>query len=184
MVMCCPLSECDETATVYDVSKRRARKEYQCCECRGAIGLGELHEHTSMLFDGAWSSYRMCLLCREIGDHFSCGNGRILETLWSDLEENFFPDMVAGGPCMQGLSPAAKARLVERRMTWYFDQDEIDDGAWEDWPKHRDRQRPIRAPIEREPEVHWSELPEHYWPRQLKLEAETREYEASKVNKQ
>lgn len=169
-MMCCPLSECDERATVYNTDKRRARKEHVCVECRDPIKRGELHEYITMLFDGSWSSYRMCLLCTEIGDHFSCGNGRILETLWSDLEENFFRDMAMGGPCMQGLSPAAKLKLVERRMGWYFDQDEIEDSAWDEWPKHKDRQRPIRVVVEREDPVPYYDTPEYYWKRELELD--------------
>lgn len=45
----------------------------------------------------------------------------------SDLEENFFPDMKAGGPCMEGLSPAAKARLFDRRMKWLLPSKEGND---------------------------------------------------------
>ena len=178
MAVCCPLQECDDYATVFNVDKRRARKEHRCCECRDAIAVGELHEYVTMLFDGAWSSFRSCLLCSEIGNHFACG-GRVVGTLWSDLEENFFPDMRMGGPCMSGLSPASKLKLVERRMAWYLDQDEIDDSDWEDWPKHRDRQRPRPEPVEREEVVPYYETPEYFWKRELELEAAMLEYEAA-----
>ncbi len=175
MVMCCALSEADERADVYNVTHRRARKQHACEECREPIAVGTLHEHVSMFFDRVWSSYRMCFLCSEIGDHFSCGQGRLVGLLWEDLENNFFPDMRMGGPCMEGLSPAAKAKLVERRMAWYLDQDEIDDSDWEDWPKHRDRQRPIRVPIEREEQPSsyqaYYDSPEYYWKRELELDA-------------
>lgn len=173
MTACCPLQEPDEYARVYKREQRRARKEHECYECRDAIKRGELHHHISMLFDDGWSSWRECLLCAEIGDHFACG-GRVAGTLWSDLEENFFPDMRMGGPCMTGLSPAAKLKLVERRMAWYFDQDEIDDSIWEDWPKHRDRQRPQIAPVPRDPHaevVPYYETPEYFWKRELELDA-------------
>lgn len=173
MSVCCPLSEADDTATVYNVERRRARKEHACCECREPITIGQEHEYISMLFDGSWSDHRLCLLCSEIGDHFACG-GRVAGTLWSDLEENFFPDMRMGGPCMAGLSPAAKLKLVERRMAWYFNQDEIDDSIWEDWPKHRDRQRPQLAPVPRDPHaevVPYYETPEYFWKRELELDA-------------
>ena len=176
-MICCPLQECDEYATVFKRTYPRARKDHECLECSGVIVRGEQHLRVGMFFDGSWSSWRECQVCEEIGDHFSCGRGRVAGTLWEDLEENFFPDMVAGGPCMQGLSPAAKAMLIDARMEWYFDQDEIEDSAWEDWPKHRDRQRPLRPlPAQLEAEEHWSERPEYYWPRQLELEAAMREY--------
>lgn len=171
-MICCPLQEPDECAKVYERTTRRARKDYECYECgAGGIKRGDLHEHISMLFDGSWMSWRECLLCAEIGDHFSCGKGRLAGVLWQDLEENFFPDMRMGGPCMEGLSPAAKLKLVERRMAWYFDQGEIDDDAWDEWPKHRDRQRPIVTPIVREEIVPWHETPEYYWKRELELDA-------------
>lgn len=141
---CCPLSGCDEYATFYDTDIRTARKEHKCFECGEAIPARAKYEHISMLFDGSWDSFKLCLSCMEIGDHFNC-DGRTLGTLWEDLADNFFPDMKAGGQCMDGLSPEAKARLIDKRMEWYFDQDEIDDGAWEDWPRHKERQRPIIA---------------------------------------
>lgn len=170
MVMCCPLQEVDEHCTVWNETSRTARKEHVCVECREPIKKGELHQYVSSLFDGHWSTHRTCLLCVEIGDHFSCGRGRYTEMLWSDLEENFFPDMSAGGPCMQGLSPAAKQKLIDARMKWYFEQDEIDDSAWEDWPKHRDRQRPLRVVVEREEPVSYYDTPEYYWKRELELD--------------
>ena len=176
-IVCCPLSEADDCATVYNVDTRRARTEHACVECRVPITRGEQHVYTTMLFDGAWSSYRMCLLCTEIGDHFSCGRGRILETLWSDLEENFFPDMKCGGQCMTGLSPAAKRKLIDARMEWYFDQGEIDDSAWEDWPKNKDVQRTHYEKPVVEEQVPYYETPEYYWPRQFELEAQMRAYE-------
>lgn len=170
-MLCCPLQECDEYAKVFERTYPHARKEHECYECGKKIVKGEKHSRIGMFFDGAWSSWRECLLCEEIGDHFSCGGGRVSGTLWEDLEQNFFPDMAMGGPCMQGLSPAAKLMLVEKRMEWYFAQDEIDDNAWDFWPKYRDRQKPVRVVVEREPEVHWSETPEYYWKRELELDA-------------
>lgn len=125
---CCPLSEPDEVATLYHSCTLRAGCDHRCCECGETIRKGERHQMVKMLFDGKWSSNRTCLLCEEIGDHFSCG-GRIIGTLWEELEENFFPDMTAGGPCMDGLSPAAKGRLFEFRTQWLFDAEVERDGA-------------------------------------------------------
>ena len=177
-MICCPIQEVDDTCTVWNETTRRARKEHVCDECREPIAKGEQHRYITSLYDGHWGTYRMCLLCDEIGDHFSCGRGRIMQTLWNDLEENFFPYMSAGGPCMHGLSPAAKQKLIDARMKWYFEQDEIDDSAWEDWPKHRDLQRPPRPPLARlETEEHYTDRPEFYWPRQLAIEAEMRKYD-------
>lgn len=120
---CCPLQTSDETATFYATSFPAARKEYVCEECRESIGTGSRYELYKMLFDGSWCTSRTCMSCSEIRDHFRCGSCVIGE-LWSDLEENFYPDMKAGGPCMEGLSPANKARLFERRTKWLLESDE------------------------------------------------------------
>lgn len=171
-MMCCPLTGSDgEGPKVHETAVRRARKEHGCTECGETIAIGVRYEDTTGLWDGQWSGYRTCLTCVEIRDHFAC-EGWIYGQLWSDLQENFFPDMKMGGPCMAGLSPAAKASLVDARMEWLFDHDEIDDSAWEDWPKNRDRQRPASAHgvIADEHEDFW-DRPEVYWPRQLMLEA-------------
>lgn len=145
--MCCPLSSCDEYATVYDVEWRVSRKEHKCEECREPIPARTKYQHISMLFDGSWSRFKLCAMCTEIGDHFDCG-GRSIGMLWEELEENFFPDMKAGGPCMVGLSPAARQHLIDKRMEWFFGLDEIPchlDDVWEGWT-------PDKPPSAR----HWS----------------------------
>lgn len=115
---CCPLSESDEAAEVYDVSRPKAAKEHRCSECRGVIPRGATHELVSMLFDGEWSKWRTCSSCSDIREHFACGRGAVIGELWSDLADNFFPDMKAGGPCLHGLSPDNKARMFRYRMAW------------------------------------------------------------------
>ena len=131
--MCCPLSGNDgEGPTVHQESRPRAAKEYSCTECRKTIRKGEHYELVKGMWDKHWSTYRTCLLCVEIRNHFAC-EGWIYEQLRSDLEENFFPDMKAGGPCMEGLSPAAKQKLIDERMEWYLGQDEVNDSRWDGW---------------------------------------------------
>ncbi len=171
MVMCCPLQGNDgDGPSCSNVEVRKARKEHVCGECREPIARGTKYEYATGVWDGRPDTFKTCLMCVEIRDHFAC-EGWIYEQLWNDLEENFFPDMAMGGPCMAGLSPDAKLKLVEARMTWYFDQGEIDDSAWEDWPKHRDRQKPIRTPVVVEEKVSYYDTPEYYWKRELELDA-------------
>jgi hypothetical protein len=115
---CCPLSACDDDGPSASwVTKPRARKEWCCAECREVILVGAVHEKVAGVWDGTFSSYRTCLSCAEIRNHFAC-EGYIIGQVWSDIEENFFPDMKAGGPCMEGLSPEAKGRLFDLRMKW------------------------------------------------------------------
>lgn len=118
-MMCCPLTGSDgaETATLSSTTHPTARKEHRCDECDEAIPIGAKYERTEGLWDGSWSTYKTCLSCVEIRDHFQC-EGWTYGLLWEDLETNFFPDMKAGGPCMEGLSPAARERLFERRTAW------------------------------------------------------------------
>ena len=128
---CCPLSS-DETAgpSCSSQATRRARKPHACCECDETIPVGASYEYYSGVWDGRPDAYKTCLSCVEIRDHFTCKpgdesydlydnpGGFIFGNLWNDLQSNFFPDMKAGGPCLEGLSPEAKARLFERRLAW------------------------------------------------------------------
>lgn len=117
-MICCPLSSNDgDSAECHSVSTVKAAKDHRCCECRETIAKGARHEVVRGMWDHSWSRYRTCLSCVEIRNHFAC-NGWIYGQIWSDIEENFFPDMKAGGPCMEGLSPEAKARLFELSMKW------------------------------------------------------------------
>lgn len=116
-MVCCPLQGCDEYAVAGTDVIRRARKAHHCYECGETIAKGDKYEYATSLYDAHWSTYRTCLSCAEIRDHFAC-NGFYYGRLWDDLADNFFPDMKAGGPCMEGLSPAAKARLFERCLAW------------------------------------------------------------------
>lgn len=124
-VACCPLRSDDgETASASSTATRRARKEHRCYECREFISPGTRYQYVSGIWDGEPGSFKSCLSCAEIRDHFACNEGFVFGSLWGQLEENFFPDMAAGGPCMEGLSPENKARLIERRMKWYEDSAE------------------------------------------------------------
>lgn len=122
-MMCCPLTgnDCGEEASCFREVVRTARRTHTCFECREEIKPGQRYEYASGVWGQRPSSYKTCLSCVEIRNHFAC-EGFLFGQLWSDLEENFFPDMRAGGPCMEGLSPEAKARLFERRMRWIEDE--------------------------------------------------------------
>jgi hypothetical protein len=120
-MICCPLESGDgESAQCHSTSTVKAAKDHRCCECRETITKGTKHEVVKGMWDHSWSTYRTCLSCVEIRNHFAC-NGWIYGQVWSDIEENMFPDMKAGGPCMEGLSPEAKGRLFELRLKWLED---------------------------------------------------------------
>lgn len=118
-MVCCPLGGGDDAPpSVFHSRVVKAAKEHGCTECAETIPKGARYELAKGCWDGRWSTYKTCLSCVEIRDHFACESGYLFGEVWSQLEESFFPDMRAGGPCMEGLSPAAKNRLFERRMKW------------------------------------------------------------------
>lgn len=120
-MICCPLESGERDGADFATDRIvRAAKGYRCEECDEAITKGARHEYVTGKWSGSFSTFRTCLSCVEIRNHFQCG-GWIIGQIWSDIEENFFPDMKAGGPCMEGLSPEAKARLFERRLQWMED---------------------------------------------------------------
>lgn len=122
--VCCPLQGGgDEGPSFSKITTPRARKEHRCVECRDLIPIGTVHEKITAVWDGmdSFDSMRTCMSCVEIRNHFACGKGWVFGEVWNDLKENFFPNMTAGGPCMQGLSPAAKQRLIDLRMKWLED---------------------------------------------------------------
>lgn len=117
-VTCCPLQSNDEgDVSPSSISVIAARKPHRCVECDEIIPPGTRYERYACFWEGRAEAYKTCLSCVEIRNHFAC-NGWLFGCVWGDLESSFFPDMRAGGPCMEGLSPAAKQRLFDRRTAW------------------------------------------------------------------
>ena len=114
---CCPLSSNDESSGAHAVSEVTARKAHKCGECDESIPAGARYERYVVFEDGSAEAFKTCLSCVEIRDHFAC-NGWLFGCVWDDIEQNFYPEMRAGGECLKGLSPAAKGRLFERRLAW------------------------------------------------------------------
>lgn len=145
-VVCCPLEsgEDDSGRRVVDSSQVTAiaDQEIDCEECTDKIRVGDRYELYTIEYAvgedeeeedaedevSEVRTFRTCLSCVEIRDHFEC-EGWIFGQLWADLHENFIPEMKAGGPCMEGLSPAAKQRLFNTRLEWL----ETDEGR--EWHK-------------------------------------------------
>lgn len=146
-MMCCPLSDGDSDGpSCFTSVTPKARKEHVCDECREKIPVGDRYEKASGIWDGRPDSFKTCLACVDVRDHFACNGGWTYGDLWSQLQENFFSEMKCGGQCMTGLSPRGKQKVIDERMEWYFSQDEIDDSVWEGWAKRRpyDGEQPVR----------------------------------------
>jgi hypothetical protein len=94
-----------------------ARKQHKCRECQCVIEPGKKYRRQVSVCDGKLLDIKTCEICSELRSHFSDGSYYYGE-LWSTLRYAFFPNMVAGGPCIEGLSVAAKERLFEQWREW------------------------------------------------------------------
>lgn len=117
----CSISGSDDFADVWNSTVRKARKVHRCHECREPIAIAQRYEHATSLYDGHWSTHKRCLLCVEIAKYYAApGEGLAIGELWERLADEMFPHMTMGGPCMEGLSVAARLFLVDRRMDWLY----------------------------------------------------------------
>lgn len=57
--------DCDQP-DVYRESFPRARKQYQCCECRSFIQPGDQYQHVFGVWDGDAGTFKTCLSCAEL----------------------------------------------------------------------------------------------------------------------
>ena len=64
----------------------KARKTYRCCECREEIPTGTRYEYFKGVYDGEWSHYRTCLICKQIREDY-CPHGWMFETLYETIAE-------------------------------------------------------------------------------------------------
>jgi len=55
-----------EMPSCYRETKRKARKEHKCCECRIKITAGTEYMYKSGVWDGNPQDYKMCMNCHEI----------------------------------------------------------------------------------------------------------------------
>jgi hypothetical protein len=86
-----------EPCEVYNQTRRKARKEHVCDECRDPIRRGNHYDEITGIFDGSPFRYRICLVCRldhsRVIDHERAegcdgieadpGLGRLWEGMWS-----------------------------------------------------------------------------------------------------
>ena len=94
---------------------RKAKKEHKCTECKESISTGSSYEYfAGKDDDGNLFIQKTCDVCLELRTHFSSDGGWIWGSIWRDIIDNFFPDMRAGGPCLEGLSAKAKMKLVNK----------------------------------------------------------------------
>jgi len=112
----------DEGPRCSSEKTRKARKKHWCIECKDDIAVGERYMHEwGIDADGDPYSYRTCLLCHRIREHYCpCGWfwGGLAETLEDCIGFNYVtgPDDDDDDPWFDGDVPVAtpKPRLVAR----------------------------------------------------------------------
>lgn len=114
---CTCVSGADADGNILELFRRArtARKPHRCCECHENINPGDRYEDMAGVFDG-FVAYKTCGPCVEIRNHF-CDGTWIYGGLWEQMQY-CFPELVAGGPCVEGLSAAAKAKLFAKWRAW------------------------------------------------------------------
>jgi hypothetical protein len=95
MDCCCAYNDGDEPE-FYKELERRARKQYECCECGGAIEKGSLHHYAAGVYGGRWSTHRTCIGCHRLRVDVSCGNGWVFGQLREDILDCTGYDYVTG----------------------------------------------------------------------------------------
>lgn len=55
-----------EMPTVYACDRPTARKEHKCCECQGAIRVGEKYHKHHGIWDGEAETYKVCEDCEAL----------------------------------------------------------------------------------------------------------------------
>jgi hypothetical protein len=94
----------------------KARKEYKCCECGDVIKIGEKYEKFRGKFEGGFSEYKTCLICKEIRDHIFCS--WFFECVWEDLSEYTNGGYDFDYSMIDGLSVAAIEKIEN-----YFEEE-------------------------------------------------------------
>lgn len=63
-----------------------ARKTYKCCECHQDIKPGQKYHRAHGKWDGRWETYRTCMPCYNIREHY-CPGGYIFTMLRDTIRE-------------------------------------------------------------------------------------------------
>jgi hypothetical protein len=101
----------------------KARVTHRCEECGCMIAPGHRYERTSGKWDGTMSTFRVCVVCAEIRNAFTCGSW-IFGELWESMRDEMFPVWRDKGPwdCLAKLtSDAAIAKCNAKYAEWSAD---------------------------------------------------------------
>lgn len=65
----------DEFIQAYGCEIRKARLRHKCCECQGAIAIGEKYHYHHGIFDGAGVSFKRCVDCEKLANEINTLSG-------------------------------------------------------------------------------------------------------------
>ena len=84
------MCSCDEGQSIYWESWPKARKTHTCCECGSQIDPGEEYYRLSGIWDGKFSRFKMCLICKDVFSEAEAEFGCIcLGQLWETVGVEF-----------------------------------------------------------------------------------------------
>lgn len=106
---------CDGHSDFATVQTCKARKRYQCYECRDAIEVGTCYQRNTGKYDGDFYSYTTCRGCADIRESFS-PDGMVFGGVWEDMEHNWDDVTTA---CFDKLATLeGKRKLRAEWMKW------------------------------------------------------------------
>ena len=82
----CPVTDGDNQPSCSREETHKARKPYTCCECGGAIAIGDQYEYTWGVWEDGPDTYRTCIVCAEIRHGIFC-DGWTYGSMRDDLRE-------------------------------------------------------------------------------------------------
>jgi hypothetical protein len=94
---------------------RKARKTYQCIECRNPIQRGDRYECFSGKWERRMHTYRTCAACQDIRQSLYCEGGWTFGQLWEDVVEQIFRETGLTVECIDKLVTPEGKRLLQQR---------------------------------------------------------------------
>ena len=79
-----------EIAEVYEVDKRKARKDHRCEECRGTIKSGEIYCYHHGVYDGGGFSHKVCVDCEQIRTELNKGLPTYEQVCVGEVQDSVF----------------------------------------------------------------------------------------------
>ena len=83
----------DGVVSIHSDLLRTARKEHKCIECNEKIKPGEKYHYITQLYDGRWSSLKVCVPCELIRANFCAPYFMLREMIQDYLGFDYMDDL-------------------------------------------------------------------------------------------